>query len=168
MTQILLKNSNLKQVSLFAYPISRLALYSNFKDGKPYWGKAYLYLAIGFIAFLTVLIACINFMNLSTAMAEHRAREVGLRKVLGAPRRIIIAQFLGEAVLLSMVALVLSIGLAYFVKPWFAVFAELPLNSQFGNPNVWTLLLALGLFTGLIAGSYPALYLSRFQPAKVL
>jgi ABC-type antimicrobial peptide transport system permease subunit len=90
MTHLLLKNSNLKEVSLFAYPITRLALYDNFKDGKSYWGKGYLFMAIAFIAFLTLLIACINFMNLSTALAEHRAREVGLRKVLGASRRVII------------------------------------------------------------------------------
>ncbi len=167
-TQLLLKNSSVKQVSLFAYPISRLNLYDNFKDGKPYWGKAYLIIVIAFIAFLTLLIACINFMNLSTAMAERRAREVGLRKVLGASRRVIIQQFLGEAVLLAMVSLILSIGLAHLVLPWFAAFAELPLNDQFGYPWVWVLLLVLGLFTGLVAGSYPALYLSRFQPAKVL
>ena len=168
MTQLLLKNSSLKQVSLFAYPIARLHLYDNFKDGKPYWGKAYLIIVIAFIAFLTLLIACINFMNLSTAMAERRAREVGLRKVLGATRQVIIGQFLGEAVLLAMLALVLSIGLAWLVLPWFAAFAELPLNNQFGNPWVWTLLLLIGLFTGLVAGSYPALYLSHFEPAKVL
>ncbi|HXB35332.1 MAG TPA: FtsX-like permease family protein [Puia sp.] len=168
MTLLISKKTSLKKVSLFAYPIARLNLYDNFVDGKPYWGKAYLFLVIGFVAFLTVMIACINFMNLSTAMAERRAREVGLRKVLGASRRIIIGQFLGEAVLIAMVALVLSIGLAWLVLPWFAVFAELPLKDQFGIPWVWALLLALGLFTGLVAGSYPALYLSRFQPAKVL
>ncbi|MES1217129.1 MAG: FtsX-like permease family protein [Bacteroidota bacterium] len=168
MTELLLKNSNLKQVSLFAYPIARLNLFDNFKDGKPYWGKAYLYVIIAFIAFLTLLIACINFMNLSTAMAEHRAREVGLRKVLGASRRVIIGQFLGESVLLAMLALILSIGLAYLVLPWFAAFEEMPLTKQFGYAWVWVLLFLVGLFTGIIAGSYPALFLSRFQPVQVL
>lgn len=168
MTQLLLRNSNLKQVSLFAYPIARLNLYDNFKDGKPYWGKAYLFMVIAFIAFLTLLIACINFMNLSTAMAEHRAREVGLRKVLGASRQVIIGQFLGESVLFAMVALILSVGLAYLVVPWLAAFAEIPLRNQFGDPGVWALLLFIGLVTGLMAGSYPALYLSRFRPVKVL
>jgi putative ABC transport system permease protein len=168
LTLLLSKKSRMKKVSLFAYPIARLNLYDNFVNGRPYWGKAYLFMTIGFVAFLTVMIACINFMNLSTAMAEHRAREVGLRKVLGASRKIIIGQFLGEAVLVAMVALILSIGLAWLVLPWFSVFAELPLKDQFGIPWVWVLLLALGLFTGLVAGSYPALFLSRFQPAKVL
>jgi hypothetical protein len=168
MTQVLLKNDTAKKISLFAYPIARLELYDNFKDGKPYWGKAYLFMIIGFIAFLTLLIACINFMNLSTAMAERRAREVGLRKVLGASRRQIIRQFLGEAILLAMLALILSVVLARLVLPWFAAFAEAPLDKEFGNRWVWGLLISLGLFTGLIAGSYPALYLSRFQPAQVL
>ena len=168
LTRLMMKNSTIKKVSLFAYPMARLNLYDSFVDGKPYWGKAYLYMVIGFIAFLTVLIACINFMNLSTAMAEHRAREVGLRKVLGASRRILVAQFLGEAVLLALTALILSICLAYVALPSLSVFAELPLKDQFGIPWVWALLLAIGLIAGLIAGSYPALYLSRFQPAKVL
>jgi putative ABC transport system permease protein len=168
MTKLLQKNTPVKQVSLFAYPIARLSLYDNFKDGKPYWGKAYMYMVIAFIAFLTLLIACINFMNLSTAMAERRAREVGLRKVLGASRRVIIGQFLGEAVLLAMLALILSIGLAYLALPWIAAFAEVPMAKEFGNGWVWVLLVILGLFTGLTAGTYPALYLSRFQPAKVL
>ena len=168
LTRLMMKNSTIKKVSLIAYPMARLNLYDSFVDGKPYWGKAYLYMLIGFIAFLTVLIACINFMNLSTAMAEHRAREVGLRKVLGASRRILVAQFLGEAVLLALTALILSIGLAYVALPSLSVFAELPLKDQFGIPWVWALLLAIGLIAGLIAGSYPALYLSRFQPAKVL
>jgi putative ABC transport system permease protein len=168
MTLLISKKSSQKKISLFAYPIARLNLYDNFVDGKPYWGKAYLFMVIGFVAFLTVIIACINFMNLSTAMAERRAREVGLRKVLGASRKIIIGQFLGEALLMAMIALILSIGLAWFVLPWFAVFAELPLKDEFGIPWLWALLLALGIFTGLVAGSYPALYLSRFQPAKVL
>jgi len=168
MTQLLLKNTNLKRASLFAYPITRLSLFDNFKDGKPYAGKGYMYLVIALLALLTLLIACINFMNLSTAMAERRAREVGLRKVLGASRRLIIVQFLGEALLTAMIALALSIGLAWLVLPSFAAFAELPLFKEFGNGWVWVLMVILGLFTGLAAGSYPALYLSRFQPVKVL
>ena len=168
MTALLLKNEPKKKAALFAYPIDRLYLYDNFKDGRPYWGKAYMFMVIGFIAFLTLLIACINFMNLSTAMAERRAREVGLRKVLGASRRVIIGQFLGEAVLLAMLALILSVGLTYLVLPRFAAFAEQPLLKEFGNGWVWLLMVTLGLFTGVMAGSYPALYLSRFQPAKVL
>lgn len=174
MTQLLLsnvdwrKNADWKKASLFAYPIARLHLFDNFKDGRPYWGKAYLFMAIAFIAFLTLLIACINFMNLSTAMAERRAREVGVRKVLGASRRRLMGQFLGEAVLLAMAALVVSTGLAYLAVPWFAAFTESPLRAEFVNPWIWVLLVSLGIITGLIAGSYPAIYLSRFQPAKVL
>jgi putative ABC transport system permease protein len=174
MTQLLVKNvdwkknADWKKASLFAYPMARLHLFDNFKDGQSYWGKAYLYMAIAVMALLTLLIACINFMNLSTAMAERRAREVGVRKVLGASRRRLMGQFLGEAVLLAMAALVVSIGLAYIAVPWVAPFNEIPLRSEFGHPWIWVLLALLGIVTGLIAGSYPALYLSRFQPAKVL
>jgi ABC-type antimicrobial peptide transport system permease subunit len=107
-------------------------------------------------------------MNLSTAMAERRAREVGLRKVLGASQQLIIRQFLGEAILIAMLAMILSVALARLVLPWFSAFSELPLSKEFGNGWVWVLFCVIGVFTGVIAGSYPAFYLSRFQPAQVL
>jgi cell division protein FtsX len=107
-------------------------------------------------------------MNLSTAMAERRAREVGLRKVLGASRRVIIGQFLGEALLLALIALGLSIPLAYIILPEFLAFTGQQLTHEFGDAQLWIALLILGLCTGLVSGSYPALYLSRFQPVKVM
>jgi putative ABC transport system permease protein len=152
----------------FAYPLDRLELYGTFKNGKPAGGEIYLVLVAAVLAALVLLVACVNFMNLSTAMAERRAREVGLRKVLGASRRVIIGQFLGEALLLALIALSLSIPLAYIILPEFMAFTGQLLTHEFGDPRLWIILLVLGIFTGLVSGSYPALYLSRFQPVKVL
>jgi ABC-type antimicrobial peptide transport system permease subunit len=154
-------------LAFFAYPLDRLELYG-FKDGKPTAERLYLVLIMAALAALVLLVACVNFMNLSTAMAERRAREVGLRKVLGASRRVIIGQFLGEALLLALIALVLSIPLAYIILPEFMAFTGQQLTHEFGNAQLWIGLLILGLCTGLVSGSYPALYLSRFQPVKVL
>ena len=152
----------------FAYPLDRLELYGTFKDGKPTGGNIYLVMVAAVLAALVLLVACVNFMNLSTAMAERRAREVGMRKVLGASRRVIIGQFLGEALLLALIALALSIPLAYIILPEFMAFTGQQLTHEFGDAHLWIALLILGLCTGLVSGSYPALYLSRFQPVKVL
>ena len=155
-------------MAYFAYPLDRLELYGIFKDGKPTGSKFYLVLIMASLAVLVLLVACVNFMNLSTAMAERRAREVGLRKVLGASRRTIIGQFLGEALLLALIALVLSIPLAYIILPGLMAFPGQQLTHEFGEVQLWIMLLILGICTGLVSGSYPALYLSRFQPVKVL
>jgi ABC-type antimicrobial peptide transport system permease subunit len=155
-------------MAYFAYPLDRLELYGSFNNGKPTGGKFYLVLIMAALAVLVLLVACVNFMNLSTAMAERRAREVGLRKVLGASRRVIIGQFLGEALLLALIALVLSIPLAYIILPEFMAFTGQQLTHEFGDAQLWIMLLILGICTGLVSGSYPALYLSRFQPVKVL
>jgi putative ABC transport system permease protein len=168
MSVLLEKNSSVRNLGVFAWPMGKLELYTNFVDGKPAGGKIYLVYLIELIAALILLIACINFMNLSTAMAEHRAREVGLRKVLGASRRVIMGQFLGEAIFFAMVALALSAFLAYLVNPWLISSSKLHLSRQYGNWAFWLVIIVLGLVTGFLAGSYPAVYLSRFQPAKVL
>jgi putative ABC transport system permease protein len=168
MTRIMVANQDEKNIAMFGYPLRKLTLYDRFDNGKASGGKIYFLLIFGALAAFVLLIACINFMNLATAMAEHRAREVGIRKVMGASRRLIIIQFLGEAVLLAMVALSLSAALTYLVLPAFTSFADHPLAQGLQDPRVWLLLIALGLLTGLIAGSYPALYLSGFRPAKVL
>jgi putative ABC transport system permease protein len=165
---LLQQNSSVKNLGVFAWPLGKLELYTNFVDGKPAAGKIYLVYAIEMIAGLILLIACINFMNISTALAEHRAREVGLRKVLGASRLVIMGQFLGEAILFAMVALALSALLSYVANPWFIAFSRLHLSRQYGNRTFWLVLILIGLVTGLVAGSYPAIYLSRFQPVKVL
>jgi len=121
------------------------------------------------IAILILLIACVNFMNLATARSSKRAREVGMRKVVGASRRNLIKQFFGESFILAFIALFIALILVEFLLPSFnsLVNKELHLDMSFGNTNLlW--LLAITLFTGLVSGSYPALLLSSFRPATVL
>lgn len=122
-----------------------------------------------FIAILILLIAIINFMNLSTARASKRGKEVGLRKVLGAHKKMLVGQFIGEAILTSFLALTIAIGIITTAMPWFNHVTGK--NIQFtlvDNLPVVGILIALGLVVGLLAGSYPAFVLSSFQPTEVL
>jgi putative ABC transport system permease protein len=120
------------------------------------------------VALFVLLIACINFMNLTTARSTQRAREVGIRKVVGAKRSQLIAQFLGEGILLTSIAMLLAISIVEVVLPYFAAFLEKPLEFHVASPAVLAMLAAGVIGVGLLAGSYPALYLSRFRPAEVL
>ncbi|SEW51650.1 ABC transporter permease [Chitinophaga arvensicola] len=153
---------------LFAYPFTSLHLYGGFRNGQQSGGRIEIMMLLGTIGLFILLIACINFMNLSTARAERRAREVGVRKALGASSRTLILQFLVEALLITFGALLVGILLARLAIP--------PLNRLSGKHIDFSLLnwqISLGLlflllFTGLVAGSYPAFFLSSFQPVKVL
>lgn len=120
------------------------------------------------VAFVVLLIACINFMNLTTARSTTRAHEVGVRKVVGARRDQLIIQFLGESVLLTSIAMLLAVALVELVLPVFANYLEKPLSFSLANPETLAALLTGTVIVGLLAGSYPAFYLSRFKPAEVL
>ena len=120
------------------------------------------------VAIFILLVACINFMNLATARSARRAREVGLRKSVGATRGQLIRQFLGEALLLSTLALVIAIFIVAELMPLFNTLAQKELQLTFQNPEFMFGIAAIVLFTGFLSGSYPALFLSKFQPAKVL
>ena len=127
------------------------------------------YVSIFFIVALFILVvACINFMNLATARSARRAKEVGLRKVVGALRGQLIAQFLGESLLISFLALVLAVLIVGLTLPAFDNLAEKNLQLHFSDGKFWLSLVGIAALTGLLAGSYPALYLSKFQPVKVL
>jgi predicted lysophospholipase L1 biosynthesis ABC-type transport system permease subunit len=115
-----------------------------------------------------LLLACINFMNLSTARSEKRAKEVGIRKSVGSLRRQLIVQFLSESLLVACLALVCSIALVWLSLDWFNEIADKQISLPVGQPFFWAALLAFVLATGLLAGSYPAFYLSSFQPLTVL
>ncbi|MDQ2721103.1 MAG: ABC transporter permease [Bacteroidota bacterium] len=163
-----LQKQDEKNIELFAYPLASLRLYGNFKNGKPNGGLIDVIRLIGIIGLFVLLIACINFMNLATAQSERRAREVGVRKVLGASKRWIIFQFLSEALLLSFLALLVAILLATLALPYFLQLMGKNFTPDFYNWHIWLLLIFLALTTGLVAGSYPAFWLSHFKPVKVL
>ena len=131
-------------------------------------GRIGLVRLIGIIGVFVLLLACINFMNLSTARSEKRAKEVGIRKTLGSLRTQLISQFLGESLLVAFLAFVLAIGLTALSLPAFSQLAGKPMTIPFASPIFWALSFAITGTTGLLAGSYPAFYLSGFQPVKVL
>ncbi len=121
------------------------------------------------IAVLIQVIACINFMNLSTARASKRAKEVGVRKVIGAERKDLIKQFMGESFLLSVIGVIIALPLLIVVLPYLNQVTQANINlSMFGNYKIWLLLAGIIIITGIVAGSYPAFYLSAFQAIKVI
>jgi putative ABC transport system permease protein len=129
-------------------------------------GTVYTFSAV---AFFILLIACFNFMNLSTARSAQRAREVGMRKVMGAHRKQLVGQFLGESILLGLLAMVLAVALVEVSLPWFNSFIGLDLAFDYlDNPGLLAALAGLAILVGVFAGSYPAFYLSAFRPATVL
>jgi putative ABC transport system permease protein len=159
---------NMKENTVFLYAFARTHLYSQFKNGVNVGGSIeyvllFLYLAIGIL-----LIACINFMNLSTARSEKRAREVGVRKAIGARRTSIIQQFLAESLLMAFLSFILSIVLIAILLPVFSNMINIHLAAPYTNVWAWLSALGITLLTGLLAGSYPAFFLSSFRPVKVL
>lgn len=120
------------------------------------------------VAIFILVVACINFMNLATARSERRAKEVGLRKVVGANRYQLVFQFLGEALIFSFLSLVIAIGLVYLLLPIFQMLAEKNLTIQLLDGKLLLSLIGIAMLTGLLSGSYPALFLSGFAPVKVL
>jgi predicted permease len=142
-------------------------LRDQFTDGKISGGRIEYVRLFSLIAWIVLLIACINFMNLATARSEKRAREVGVRKVLGAGRNWLIIQFIGEAIFLSALSVLLGILIIYTVLPLFNTLVDKQLTIGLGNPQHLLALLSITLLCGLVAGSYPALYLSSFNPIHV-
>ena len=154
---------------LHLMPLTDIHLHSQERSEiEPNGNIVYVY-AFSAIAFFVLLIACINFMNLATARSTNRAREVGMRKVVGAFRFQLIRQFLSESILLATFAMLLAIALVELTLPWFNGFVEKDLSVNYVN-NLTVLLGLFGitLFAGVVAGSYPALFLSHFQPVTVL
>jgi len=153
---------------LFGHPASKWHLYSKFENGRIAGGKILIVRLFSLIASFILLIACINFMNLSTARSEKRAKEVGIRKVVGAGRTFLIWQFLAESLMFSMIAGILAILIVELSLPSFNLLVNKNLFIDFRNVNFWMSAVGFVLLTGLLAGSYPAFYLSSFQPIKVL
>jgi predicted permease len=149
-------------------PFTKLHLHEFFGYEKGAGAIQYVYI-FSVIAFIVLLIACINFMNLSTARSANRAKEVGLRKVVGAMKGHLIRQFYGESVVYAFIALIFAVGIVTLLLPAFSNLASKELSwSVAGIETILLGLLGITLFTGLVAGSYPAMFLSAFQPARVL
>lgn len=149
-------------------PLTDWHLYSEYKDGVASGGLISYVRIFGVIGILVLLIACINFTNLSTARSEKRAREVGVRKVVGSTRNNLILQFLVESVLLTFIAGIVSLILVQLALPAFNQVIRAEITVPSANPLFWSLFACYILFTGLSAGSRPAFYLSSFRPVKVL
>lgn len=143
-------------------------LIENFENGRPEGGRiAYVKIFSGVAVFILV-IACLNFMNLATARSVKRAKEVGVRKAIGSSRGYLIGQFFGESLLLSYIAMVITVLLIILLLPAFNQFTSKHIASPFTQINTWLVVLGLTTLTGLVAGSYPALFMSSLKPAKVL
>ena len=153
---------------IFVHPLTKWRLWSKFENGKIVGGgidsvRIFLMLA-GFI----LLIACINYMNLSTARSVKRGKEVGIRKVVGAGRFSIALRFLGESIMISLLSVILCLVIVQLSIKGFNWLTWNNLSVPYGNPLFWLGILGFAIFTGLIAGSYPAFYLSTFRPISVL
>jgi len=153
----------------FLFAMTDWHLYGEFKDGKQTGGGQIEYVHLfTLIAWIVLLIACINFMNLATARSEKRAREVGVRKVLGAGKALLAGQFISEAIFMAFVAGVFAVIAVSLVLPAFNLLVQKQLTLGLSNPLHLLALIGISLVCGLVAGSYPSLYLSSFNPAAVL
>ena len=152
----------------YLYPMDKWHLYSEFKNGKPTGGPIQFVWLFSIIGIFVLLLACINFMNLSTARSEKRAKEVGIRKAVGSLRSQLIRQFLSESLMVAFVSFICSIVLVILLLPVFNSMSGKSIQLPWGNPVFWLCTLVFTAITGLLSGSYPALYLSKFDPIKVL
>ena len=162
------KDGDNATTEVFTQPFEDMWLYSKSENGQYVGGRIERVKIFSIIAAFILLIACINFMNLSTARSEKRAKEVGIRKVVGAQKVFLVAQFIGESILLAFLAGILAIIIVWLALPGFDKLVQKELFLDFGNPLLWLFALAFIVFTGFVAGSYPAFFLSSFQPVKVL
>lgn len=156
------------KMETFLYPLERSYLYGKFDNGVEDGGRIETIRLFAIIAAFIILIACINFMNLSTARSEKRAKEVGIRKVVGAQKASLVGQFLAESVFISAIGGLFAFIIISLTLPSFAELVDKKLSLQIADYRFWLAAVGIILFTGFLAGSYPALYLSGFKPVFVL
>ncbi|HNV28546.1 MAG TPA: ABC transporter permease, partial [Cyclobacteriaceae bacterium] len=152
----------------FLYPLERWRLHSNFENGIETGGMSDYVQMFTIIAIFIIVIACINFMNLATARSERRAREVGIRKSVGSRKHELIMQFIGESTFISFIAFALAVLMAQLLMPFYNDLVQKKLFIDYTSADFWIFSVSMILLTGIISGSYPAFYLSSFQPVKVL
>lgn len=161
------KSGNAKVWTHFLHPLDKWRLYSEFENGKPVGGRITTVRLFGIIAAFILLIACINFMNLSTARSEKRAKEVGIRKVAGAGKGILVRQFIMESFVLAAASGIIALILVKMVLPPFNALIDTQLTIPFTNLFFWLWAFGFIAFTSLLAGSYPAFYLASFKPVGI-
>jgi ABC-type antimicrobial peptide transport system permease subunit len=161
-------NSEEKRIEDILHPIKESHLYNRFENGVPVGGRIELIRTFAWIACFILLIACINFMNLSTARSSIRAKEVGIRKVSGANKGMLIVQFLVESLLISLGGFIIALVLIAWITPLFNQLVGKEIPFPFYDFSFWVYSTVYILFAGILAGSYPAFFLSSFSPAKVL
>jgi putative ABC transport system permease protein len=166
----LVKNNNERSptAQVFLHPMQQWHLYTDFTNGKASGGLIEFVRLFTAIAIFIVVIACINFMNLATARSEGRAREVGIRKSVGSRRKQLVAQFLGESLLITIIAFLFALVLVEVALPFYNSLVNKTLTIHYSNPWLWTWAVGIVIVTGFLSGSYPAFYLSSFQPVEVL
>ncbi len=162
-------NASAASAEIFLLPMSRWHLHSQFENGVNVMSDNLKFVWLyGIIGVFVLILACINFMNLSTARSEKRAREIGIRKTIGSMRRQLVIQFLSESFLVTIFAFVLALSLVQLVLPWFNEVAGKELSILWTNSGFWLGSFAFIVFTTLLAGGYPAFYLSSFNPVKAV
>lgn len=162
------KNAGGPKFEYFLHPMDKWRLYSDFKNGVNTGGMISYVKLFTIIAVIILIIACVNFMNLSTAKSEKRAKEVGIRKTLGSERKQLVMQFYSESLIFSFLSFLLSVLAVYALLPLFNSLVNKQLVLNVLDPKFLLLSVLMILVTGFVAGSYPALYLSSFNPVKVL
>jgi putative ABC transport system permease protein len=162
------KHKEDSHIDLFLQPVKDMYLLSDFRPGKEVSGRIVNVRLFSVVALFVLVIACINFMNLSTARSVRRAKEVGVRKVVGAPRSAIIGQFMGESILIALLACLVAVNLTQLLLPSFNALTEKAITIHYSDPEFIFSVLGIALFTGVLSGSYPALFMSSFQPIAVL
>lgn len=164
----MIKKNGFDKAEPLLYRLSDRHLFGKFVNGKPVGGDVdRIYLFVG-LAFGILLIACVNFMNMATAKSERRAREVGVKKTIGASKGSLVTQFLTESMLLTFISVILAIALVEILLPTFNNLLQMKLSITYNHLWTWLSIILIIVLTGLIAGSYPALYLSAFDPVKTL
>ncbi|WP_138484983.1 ABC transporter permease [Dyadobacter bucti] len=159
--------SNLTNRRFFLARFSDNYLYSTYENGRQSGGRIEYVRLFSIIALFILAISCINFMNLSTAKAAKRVKEVGVKKALGVGRGVLILQYLGESIVMSFLSLIIGIALVFLLMPGFNEITHKNIHVNFSTEMMWTVVF-ITLLTGILAGSYPALYLSGFKPATIL
>ena len=165
---VITKNAKADKPKTFLYPFAEEHLYGRFENGVAAGGNIDNLYMLGILAGIILFIACINFMNLSTARNVKRAKEVGVRKVMGAVKRVLVLQFISESILFSFLAGIVALIIVQLLLPVFSSLANAHLIIPYTSIAFWLFACFFILFTGVLAGSYPAFYLSSFKPVKVL